>query len=116
MSKKKKRAEMLQGTRFGKIYIVELEPAAEGDLDALAPQIRNEAIKRLKKFETLPKAIRLHSNLEGWYSDHFNNDKYRIILRFDEPTKKIIVKVIGKRDKDYVYKEVIKRIQDEKSD
>ena len=106
---RKKRVVRIKGAVNGKKAPVSFKPWMEEDLAALPRKIAAESLKKLTKLEEQHRAIPLLENLEGCYSIHVHNNKYRIVFEFFEETHNITVWAIGKKDKSYAYNLAFKR-------
>jgi len=83
-------------------YQVEASPEFKEKLHSLDKGVQNRAKKELKKLPTRNhKSNLLKGDLSGFYSQHFWNNKYRIIYRIEDHILKILAIWIGKRNDNF---------------
>jgi len=93
------------------IYTVEVSPEFKEQLYKL-PNVIQERVKKI--LNDLPnrnfKRDSLSGDLKGFYSHHFERNKYRIIYRVEDKILKILAIWVGKRD-DNFYKDLKKYLK-----
>jgi len=99
------------------VYKIEFLPDAEKDFDALDGSIKEEVAKKIDALSEnpllgKPLGKKYAADLTGFYKLYVAKKKYRIVYRLIGRYIEVIEIVgIGKRDKEEVYKLVVRRLK-----
>ena len=98
-------------------FKVELHPEAVKDFDALDDSIRKEVVKKINAlsenpFLGKPLGNKMGMDLTGFYKPFAAKKKYRIVYRLRKEYLEVIEIIgIGKREKEEIYKIILRRLQ-----
>jgi len=99
------------------VFKVELHPEAVKDFDALDGSIRKEVVKKINAlsenpFLGKPLGNKIGLDLTGFYKLFAAKKKYRIVYRLRKEYLEVIEIIgIGKREKEEIYKIILRRLQ-----
>jgi mRNA interferase RelE/StbE len=99
-------------------FQVELHPEAVRDFDALDGSIQKEVAKKIdalseNPFLGKPIGNKLGMDLTGFFKLYAAGKKYRIIYRLLKDRLEVVEIIgIGKREKEKIYKLIVRRLQD----
>ena len=79
------------------MYQILLSPLFEKEFAKLEKRIQERVRKILKRLETQLIGLPLTADLKGFYSVHFENNKYRLIYHVKDKTVEVLVVHVGKR-------------------
>ena len=96
-------------------YKLNWKTEAKKDFSKLDKSIQKLTISQFKKLEKfpqlgLPLGNKAGIDLTGYKKLYFFKKKYRIVYKFDNTSKVVIIYSIGKRENMEVYKQVIRNL------